>query len=282
MIKLKSTIAKAVAAAIALSAGTAAFAAQSPLTGPSDLFVAVWNPTTSKSYVEDLGSGWTMADLNSSSTFNSASGFSLSKALDGGSLAADLGAGTYSFALFAGDLSVAGNSFLAYTGNTQFLSQTSGMGATQESNGSVFDNGGQTLAGYVGTNLPGSAMSFLTADDHGAGSKYWAAPSNVNAPGSTLGIGGFQGAASGTGTLSLLKYFGVSENAPDLITPTLVGNSSAAGLFALNDLTGLLSYSLSGGSSPVPLPAAGWLLISGLLGLGAVGRRKGVGAAAAA
>ena len=278
MSSLKSSVAKAVAAAIMLSAGATAFAATAPSSGPTDLFVAVWNTATNKSVVQDLGSSFSLANLDSTSTFNSASGYSTTASLDGGNLTTDLGAGTYSYALFAGDLSVAGASFNAYTGNSMYLSQTSSLGKTLESNISIFGNAGPTLDTYVVNNLPGANTTFLTGDDHSAGSKYWAATTNVNAPGSNFTIGGFQGAAVGSGTLSLLKYLGVTENGPDLITPTFLGNSAHNGVFSLST-TGTLAYNLAAATTTVPLPAAGWLLVSGLLGLGTVGRRKAVAAA---
>lgn len=280
MSSLKSSVAKAVAAAVMLSAGATTFAATAPSSGPTDLFVAVWNTATAKSVVQDLGSSFSLANLGSTSTFNSASGYSTTATLDGGNLATDLGAGTYSYALFAGDLSVAGSSFLAFTGNTAYLSQVSSLGKTLESNSSIFANAmGTALDPYVVNNLPGATTTFVTADDHSAGSKYWAATTNVNAPGSNFTIGGFQGAAVGSATLSLLKYFGVTENGPDLITPTFLGNSAHNGVFSLST-TGTLAYNLAAAStSTVPLPAAGWLLVSGLLGLGTVGRRKAVAAA---
>jgi hypothetical protein len=52
-----------------------------------------------------------------------------------------------------------------------------------------------------------------------------------------------------------------------------------AGTWSFNLGAGTLNYSVPGGA-PVPLPAAAWLLLSGLAGLGVIGRRKDVALAA--
>jgi hypothetical protein len=285
MSMLKSSVAKVVAAAIALSAGTAAFAAIGPNEGPSNLFIAVWNPATSTSYVQDLGSTFSFSALTSS--FNTNGFTAASAALDGGNLSTALGASSnYSFALFAGDLTVAQNSFLNYLGNTSFLSQTAAPGATVPAftNGAAFSSQGNN-ATYIDRNMNGGsvqnlpATTFLATDDHSAGSQYWAATSNVNAPTGNFTLGGFNGSASGTGTLNLLKY--VSTAADDATSSPATGSfvgGSTPGVFSLNDATGVLSYSAAGAVTGVPLPAALWLLVSGLLGVGAVGRRKAAAA----
>jgi len=46
------------------------------------------------------------------------------------------------------------------------------------------------------------------------------------------------------------------------------------GSWSLNLATGALSYVQGGGTSEVPVPAAAWLLVSGLAGLGTVARRR--------
>lgn len=280
---LKSSVAKAVAAVIALSAGTTAFA---QATGPnevegSDLFIAVWNSATNTSYVQDLGSQFSFANLTGS-TFNS-NGVSISSAaLDGGNLNTALGSGTYQFDVFAGDLVTAGNLGNNYVGNSYLLSQTAGLPIKQETNQVVLGVAATDSAGYVthnGVNTAGFLITDASQSTNPA-SNYWASTGNVNAPGGNFGITNWPGsAAANTGSLSLAYYQATNTNdgGTDVMTASLIGGSTA-GVFTLNTANDVLSYNTTGGS-PVPLPAAAWLLVSGLLGLGAVGRRKNAAAA---
>jgi hypothetical protein len=283
---LKSSVAKAVAAVIALSAGSAAFAQS---TGPnevegSDLFVAVWNSATNTSYVQDLGSQFSFANLTGS-TFNSNNVTINSAALDGGNLNTALGAGTYQFNVFAGDLITAGNAGNNYQGNSFLLSQTAGLAIKQEQNNVVLGVAGPDSANYLTHNAVNTA-GFLVTDASQAtnpASQYWASTGNVNAPGGNFGITNWPGsaAANGTSALNLVYYQALNPNdgGTDIMTASFIGGTTP-GLFTLNGTTDVLSYT-SGGTPTVPLPAAAWLLVSGLLGLGAVGRRKTAAAAQA-
>jgi hypothetical protein len=47
-----------------------------------------------------------------------------------------------------------------------------------------------------------------------------------------------------------------------------------AGLFSINLSNDTLTYTVPGSTSPVPLPAGVWLLLSGLAGMGVFGRRR--------
>jgi hypothetical protein len=280
MSMVKSSVAKAVAAAVALSAAGAASAAITDT--PSDLFIAVWNPSTSQSFVQDLGSAFSNTALNS--TFDTA-GFSTTFSVDSGSLSSAIGSGTYTFVLFAGDLTqhtthTCGGLTCSYLGDSMFYSQTAGGTLTPEANQSVIGGASALVSGYVNNNHVGTT-GFAASDNHGANSTYWAAASNVNAPGPNFQLGGYSGSAtSGSAGVNLVKYLATSTNdgGADPTTASFVGTSSTAGIFKL-DGSGNLSYSV-GGVTGVPLPAAAWLLVSGLLGLGAVGRRKAAASAA--
>jgi hypothetical protein len=284
MSMLKSSVAQAVAAVVAVTAGSTAFAAVGPNSGPSDLFIAVWNPSTSTSYVQDLGASFDFNDLTSSTgTFNTA-GFTLnSAALDGGNLTTALGgAGTYNFALFAGNTTPAQNNGSNYLGNTAILSVTAGTALKGLTNAGAFTNTTSTFA-YIDSNLPGSTTSFTATDNGQASSKYWASAANPTSPGNPgndFQLPGWPGHAVGAGALSLEVFLSTAttDGGSDPTVASFVGSSNSnPGVFTLNDSTGVLSYS---DTATTPLPAAAWLLVSGLLGLGAVGRRKAAASAA--
>jgi hypothetical protein len=80
-----------------------------------------------------------------------------------------------------------------------------------------------------------------------------------------------------------LNFFRISTpNSGTNSSGTVLEQYAANGIFGqwLLDSTGKLTYSFVGDAAPVPLPAAGWLLISGLMGAGVIGRRRRTAAAA--
>jgi hypothetical protein len=83
--------------------------------------------------------------------------------------------------------------------------------------------------------------------------------------------------ASATGAVGVdaLAWYSVTKNGIPSGNPALV-HEIGTGLWTLS-ATGLLTYA---GPSSVPLPAAVWLLLSGLAGVATVGRRKTTTAAA--
>lgn len=272
MTKISKAVSMAFMAVAAVGASAGAFAATNPTQGPTDLFIAVWNTTTDTSYVEDLGSigAGTFSQLGT--TFDTA-GFTTSWNVDGGNLATTLGTGTYQYQVFAGS-DVSGST---YKNNSGFLSLTAGdaipttMTNTELVNDSIGTLG--SITAYLSSFLPGTTASF-TGTTTGAGGNSWVA-SNTSSPGFDFQNGALIGITSATAgsALNLVDYVAINNQASGVPTATGVGADGQLGTFLLS-ANGLLTYN-AGGASPVPLPPAGWLLISGLLGLLAVSRRRG-------
>lgn len=268
--KISKAVSMALVAVAAVGASAGAFAATNPTQGATDLFVAVWNTTTGTSYVEDLGSigAGTFSQLGT--TFDTA-GFSTSWNVDAGNLATTLGSGTYDYQVFAASLGTA-----AFKGDSGYLSLAAPnsipttMNNTQLVNNSIGAAG--SITAYLAANLPGTTSSAIGTI---AGGNSWVQSNAGGSPGfdfqnnALLGIS----AATAGSALNLVDYVSINNQTQGLVTATGVGANGGLGVFNLST-NGLLTYN-AGGASPVPLPPAGWLLISGLLGLLAVSRRRG-------
>lgn len=263
--KISKAVSAALLAVAAIGASAGSFAATDPTTGQTDLFVAVWNPTTSTSFVEDLGTSYSALG----STFNTA-GYNTSWNVDSGSLASALGSGTYQYQVFAADYFTSPNT---YQGNTAYLSLVGGASipTTIQDGDLVGTIGpGGPVTTYIQNYLPGTTTSVV-----GTGSSYWAVTPRGPGVSDAFQINSLAnlGGTSQGNPLNLIYYVaGAPDAASSFVTGTAVGSSTDRGVFNLS-ANGLLTYSVASAST-VPLPAAGWLLISGLLGLVAVSRRR--------
>jgi hypothetical protein len=90
------------------------------------------------------------------------------------------------------------------------------------------------------------------------------------------GLNAFSWSAA-VGATSSANFFEIISNRAN--TSAVTVQPQYAGVWSLNLAAKTLTYSVGG---TVPLPAGLWLLLSGLAGLGVVGRRKDTGAALAA
>jgi hypothetical protein len=185
-------------------------------------------------------------------------------------LALNTGTNTLVWSIQGGGQLSANDYELADIGAAQFV--------TTQANNSTTQLGGRTSGSLDGWNAITNTASQLNTNSHGASSVFGPAAStagifdttgvSVN-PSNWYLVGGATG-VTGTGTAwNLYGVTGATDpntGASGPVTLSLLGTAT----LSANGVT----FGASGGGTPVPLPAAIWLLGSGLLGLAGVGRRK--------
>jgi hypothetical protein len=269
---MKASIKQILAAsALAAMAATPAFAFDPPSggTGNGSLVVTVFDTVRQVSVIQDLGlnyldflngpvsrDGTAGVDVTPDSGLNLS--FSVDMSIFAGSNAADI-----RYHVFAAD----GQGNAATTEVLVTASPT--LGTVPGTNGHVTAAYGQN--GYLGITAQCGAqlMNTVCTGDAVAGTGVYA-----GVWGTDIGVNGLQFNPSAQ-VGETLGFYGLNRSgitAGGAITSYQFANASGIATWLL-DGSGNLSWNVSG-APVVPLPAAVWLLLSGLGGLGVISRRR--------
>lgn len=256
------------------------------LTGNGGLLVAVWDSATGSSLVQWLGLNYNqigIPDMTTAGTtlnFGPLSGFSTT-------FANAIGAndtGRLQYLVVAADSLAEGfgdpwDTGVRVTGQANLKSALEGLG-----DGGAFNvsNAGNNVATYIDSVINGTSGAPFDCNKSNPCSVIGDASSAVYFGKSTLAadLGGAAPATTSFGGAvgTALAFFDVTSESSDSFGNTGLSRAFAsqyAGAQWLLNAAGQLVYSVAGGGTPtVPLPAAGWLLLSGLAGMGVIGRRR--------
>lgn len=264
----------AVAAALLSAASVPAFATSvtppssgpvpAPGTGNGGILVEVYDTTAGTSMTEWLGS-----DVGSfGGTAAPAGGETLDYGILGGS-------SQFSSLFSASDIA---NGLVSFTvsGVNDVVTTSPVVDLTLSKPGTIRLNTIESVASSAVTGI-GSILNAAA----GCNNANPCIATSTTAPGYAVGkfggaLGGLSSSSSAAGTVggAALDFFQIvgTGTASTIQTPVQFANATGAATWTLS-ASGDLVYNVPGAST-VPLPAAVWLLGSGLLGLAGVGRRK--------
>jgi hypothetical protein len=256
-----SKIALAVAA---LTAGSGVMAAGLP----TDLFIVATDTANNNSVIYDTGlsvnnpNNCTPSCTNFASPFNFASTQTFS--VGGSNLLTDLGAtaGQVTYSIVAQN--VVNNDGLG--GGIELDTSTNQTIPGTTISGDVV-NANSAVGGFFNANIANFTSQLLIGNGTNPTWEWINATGGVN--NGPLGGGAYQASTSASNTL---KFYGLVSNTSDNTSdPPIPTNYSAnGGYWSFNASAGTATWN----ATPVPLPAAVWMLLSGLAGVGAISRRR--------
>ncbi len=273
----QSLMALAITAALGLGATTAMAAppvvpAQpAPLPGTGtvgtltgdNVYVAVWDATTGASLVEYVGLSAgqiSPADMTANLSFGTLQGFSTAFA---SSTASNL-----RYEVFSTSVDSALNL------NTVFTTGNSALGVTAPDQGAAAGNI-QSAVSNIGnwTSSRMYAAAVCNKANPCIATDFNDTKSFTNSYGNNYGgnLAGIPGAQTAGTVGTAMAFYRLTADLTDTFASTYT-TTTYAGTWNLS-AGGVLTYNVGGGT-PVPLPAAAWLLLSGITGLGAIARRR--------
>jgi hypothetical protein len=263
----------AIVAAVGFATTTAHAALSTTVgTAPPDLtglYVSIWDTNTKHSELVNLSNEFADFVTPGLITPNSAGGVFKSAVVNGQNvLSMDFGV-LPGFASTFGTPGTTTNYMVLATDNNTGSVYTEAAGSPAMTS-SGLTNQQQAISGQIANWMNDPAVNTSGTAIDLTGTATYNAISGPN-QGGVLGLPGFNfSGAVGTA----LSFFNTLKGSRGAVTNTQYANSAGNGFWFLS-ATGDLSWNVPGSAGPpVPVPAAVWLFMSGLAGLGAIGRRR--------
>jgi len=286
-----------VAVAVTLALGAAAAGAQTypsyGTTSPSDsskndgLYLAVWDNTSGYTDLVDLTSVYKDVSLTKSTILVTptpgTNGWTTVSNFDGYASVDQLNLGTISnFASVFPESSITSATnyeVLAGSVSTQMLTSGALNNINPSAVSAVTKYGQSAVAESANWTMASTGSPLVDLTGKAAYSAIAGGPGPID--GGTLSLSGANFAVNVGTAAGFYSYVANQTAGTSSVTPytyTDAQGDTLEGFWLLSD-TGDLTWNLIASASTVPLPPAVWLFASGLIGLGLIGRRKGLGAA---